>query len=143
MQYCIHLKPVRGVKNPKEKKTQERKQNKITTEKPKQNKLKKRGHRTQGEGRREVEKEGDEEREREREGGGGEVGVGDRNGQTGRQTDRRTDRQTVRQACRQTDRQRGERERGGVGSGGESKKTRKLIHVYEQQAVPGRATLTS
>ena len=78
------------------------------------------------------------ERHRERE----EVGVGDRNGLTDRQTDRRTDRQIDRQTGRQTDRQtdrpRGGRERGGGGS----KNTCMLIHVYKQQEVRGRATVT-
>ena len=77
MQYYIHLKPVRGVKNPKEKKTQERKQNKITTER---------------------------ERERERERGWeGEGRKGRKEGERGvvlRQTDGKMDRQ------KQTDKQR-------------------------------------
>ena len=69
-----------------------------------------------------------------------ERGGGGRQKRTDRQTDgqtvRQTDRQTDRQADRQTDRQRGER------GGGESKNTRMLIHVYKQQAVPRRATVT-
>ena len=74
------------------------------------------------------------------------MGEGDRNGQTDTQTDRQTDRQTDSQTGMPADRQTGgwgggERERGG--GGGENKNTRKLIHVYKQQAVPGRATVTS
>ena len=70
------------------------------------------------------------------------VGVGDRNGLTDRQTDRRTDRQTGRQTDQQTDRPRGGREREWGGGGGESKNIRMLIHVYKQQEVRGRATVT-
>ena len=45
---------------------------------------------------------------------------------------KRTDRQAGKQTDTLTDRQRGEREEG------ESKNKRMLIHVYKQQAVPGR-----
>ena len=72
--------------------------------------------------------------------------MGDRNGLTDRQADGQTDRQTGRQTDRQTDRPRGGRERVCVcvwgGGGEESKNTRMLIHVYKQQEVLGRATVT-
>ena len=73
------------------------------------------------------------------------MGVGDRNRQTDRQADRQTDRQAGRQAGKQTDRQTEGRERERERErerGGGSKNTRMLVHVYKQQAVRGRATVT-